>query len=163
MQATVSGVLVIGIAVAMQGDYKATAYCIIVDDSSGVPAVSDQFEITNDEADLSTRLYDMAETIRTRVDSLAPDRVVIRRADFPPTGSRQEAPKVRLLAEGALVSGARSKCVATYLATGRDIGGWCGSDKASVDADAKSLVKAAGLAQKFSAAASAALGALSHP
>lgn len=158
-----SGVRVIGIAVVMQGDYKATAFCVIVDDSSGTAVVSDQFEITNDEADLSTRLYDMSENIRTRVDSLAPDRVVIRRADFPPMGSRQEAPKVRLLAEGALASGARSKCVATYLATGKDIGGWCRTDKASVDADAKSLVKTAGLAQKFAAAASAALGALSHP
>ena len=157
------GVRVIGLAVAMQGDSKATAFGVVVDDRSGSPAVTDRFEITNDDGDLPTRLYDMAEAIRTRVDSLEPDAVAIRRADFPPTGSRQEAPKVRLLVEGALASGARSRCKSTYLGTGRDIGTWCGADKSSVEADAQALVKATGIAQKFAPATTAALGALAHP
>ncbi len=146
----------------MQGDQKATAYVVIVDDSSGTPGVVDQFAITNDEADLATRLYDMAENIRTKVKTLSPDRVAIRRADFPPTGSRKEAPKVRLLAEGALTSAARSNCVNTYLATGKDFGTWCGSDKDTVEADAKALAKSAGLPQKYARAIGAALGALGH-
>ncbi|NYD40039.1 hypothetical protein [Nocardioides panaciterrulae] len=147
----------------MQGDQKATAYVVIVDDGSGSPVVVDQFAITNDEADLATRLYDMAENIRTKVSTFKPDRVAIRRADFPPTGSRKEAPKVRLLAEGALTSAARSNCVNTYLATGKDLGAWCGSDKDTVEAEAKSLAKSTGLAQKYARAIGAALGALSHP
>ena len=146
----------------MQGDTKATAYGVVVDDSSGAPVIEDKFEITNDEADLSTRLYDMAETARTKVDTFQPERVAIRRADFPPAGGRQEAPKVRLLAEGALTSAARSKCVETYLGTGRDFGTWCGSDKDTVMADAKALATSSGLAQKYAVAIGAALAALAH-
>lgn len=147
----------------MQGDQKATAFGVVLDDSSGSPVVESNFEITNDEADLSTRLYDMAENIRTKVDTLEPERVAIRRADFPPAGNRREAPKVRLLVEGALTSAARSKCVETYLGTGRDFGTWCSSDKDAVEADAKALASSAGLAQKFATAISAGLGALAHP
>ncbi|QWF21769.1 hypothetical protein KM427_23055 [Nocardioides sp. LMS-CY] len=154
---------VIGLAVAMQGESKATAYGVVVDNSSGTPVVADRFEITNDEADLATRLFDMAENIRTKVDSLKPDAVAVRRADFPPTGSRKEAPKVRLLAEGALVSAARSKCVATYMGTGRELGTWCGSDKDTVEGEARGLLTSAGLPQKFVGAACAALGGLARP
>lgn len=147
----------------MEGDYKARAYGVIVDDATGTPVVEDKFEITNDQADLTTRLFDMAENIRTKVDTVDPDRVAIRRADFPPAQSRKEAPKVRLLAEGALTSAARSKCIHTYLGTGKDIGQWCASDKDTVEAEAKLAVTTAGLPQKFVAATSAALGALAHP
>lgn len=147
----------------MQGESKATAYGVVVDDSSGASVIADKFEITNDEADLATRLFDMAENIRTKVDSLKPDAVTIRRADFPPAGSRKEAPKVRLLAEGALVSAARSKCVATHLGTGRELGTWCGSGKDAVEAEAKGLLTSAGLAQKFVHATCAALGGLARP
>lgn len=153
---------VIGMAVAMEGDYKARAYGVIVDDASGSPAITDKFEITNDQADLTTRLFDMAETIRTKVDTTQPDRLAIRRADFPPAQSRKEAPKVRLLAEGALTSAARSKCVETYLATGKELGQWCGTDKDAVEGEAKTLTAAAGLPQKYIAATSAALGALAR-
>ncbi|MCW2792526.1 MAG: hypothetical protein JWO76_1624 [Nocardioides sp.] len=154
---------VFGIAVTMEGEQKATAYGVVLDDSSGSPVIETKFEITNDEADLSTRLYDMAENIRTKVDSLRPDRVAIRRADFPPTQSRKEAPKVRMFAEGALASAARSKCVLTYLGTGKDFGAWCGSDKDTVEAEAKTLAKASpGIPQKYAFAISAALGALAH-
>lgn len=147
----------------MQGDYQATAYGVVVDNSSGAPKIVDKFDVTNDEADLATRLYDMAENVRTKVDSLAPDAVVIRRADFPPTGSRKEAPKVRLLAEGALASASRHKCVDTYLGSGRDFGTWTGTGKDAVEIEAKSLLKDAGLALKYLHAACAGIAAFSHP
>lgn len=146
----------------MQGDYKATAYGIVLSDDSGSPVIADYFAVTNDESDLATRLFDMAQTVRTRIDTVGPASVVIRRADFPPRGSRAESPKVRLLAEGAITSAARAKCEQTLLADGRTISGWCSTDKEGLDADAKALVKAAGLAQKYYPAASAALGGLTR-
>lgn len=157
-----SDVLTVGLAVAMKEDRKATAYGVVVSDDSGTATIVDSFAVTNDESDLATRLFDMAQTVRTRVGTLGPACVVIRRADFPPTGSRAESPKVRLLAEGAITSASRAKCQATFLATGKEIGDWCGTDKAGLDADAKALVKSAGLAQKFAPAASAALGGLTR-
>lgn len=146
----------------MEGDYKATAYGIVLSNDSGSPVVTDHIAITNDESDLATRLFDMAQTVRTRVATLGPASVVIRRADFPPKSSRAESPKVRLLAEGAITSAARAKCEQTFLADGKTISGWCSTDKAGLDADAKALVKAAGLAQKYIPAASAALGGLTR-
>lgn len=162
-EVTVLFVGVIGLAVAMQGDSKATVYGIVLAGGSGSPGVIDKFEITNDDADLATRLYDMAESVRTRVDSLGPEVVVIRRADFAQMPRRGDAPKIRLLAEGALASAARSRCEETFLATGKDLGTWCGTDKATVESEAKSLLKATKIAQKYAVAAAAALGALTHP
>jgi hypothetical protein len=153
----------IGIAVTMVGDTKATAYGILLDGAGNQTTVVEKFEITSDEADLATRTYDLAESVRSRVDAFAPDCVGVRRADFPPQGSRKEAPKLRLLAEGAIVSAARSRCTDTYLGTGKDIGTWCGVKKEDVETQAAQLLKDSGIAQKFSLAAAAALGALSHP
>lgn len=153
---------VLGFAVSVN-DSKATALGVLVDDYSGLVAVVDKFNFTNDGADLATRLYDMAEAVRTLVDSLKPDRVIVRRADFPPRGSRADGPKVRLLFEGAIVAAARHKCAQTHLGTGQDLGVWCGSDKTTVESDAKGLVKTSGLAQKYAVAAAAALAGLSHP
>lgn len=146
----------------MEGDRKATTYVVVLSDDSGSPVIADHFPVTNDESDLATRLFDMAQTVRTRIATLGPASVVIRRADFPPTGSRKEAPKVRLLAEGALTSASRAKCERTFLATAKEIGAWRGTDKAGLDEDAKALVKAAGLPQKYIPAASAALGGLTR-
>lgn len=146
----------------MEGDRKATTYGVVLSDDTGSPVVIDSFAVTNDESDLATRLFDMAQAVRTRIATLGPTSVVIRRADFPPTGSRKEAPKVRLLAEGALTSASRAKCEGTFLATAKEIGGWCSTDKAGLDADARDLVKAAGLPQKYFPAASAALGGLTR-
>ena len=153
---------VLGIAVSVETESRPTARALLVDDVSGAPAIVENFELPGDDVDFPEQLRDLFKSCTSRLLALSPDRVAVRRADFPPTGSRKEAPKLRLMAEGVITAAAREHVAATYLGTGQEIGAWVGTDKDAVKADAKALVKTAGLpVTKWTEAAVAALGALS--
>jgi hypothetical protein len=127
----------------------------------GAPSIVDRFELPGDDVDFAEQLRDLSKAVASRLVSLAPDRVVVRRADFPPAGSRKEAPKLRLMAEGAVAAAAREEVVATFIGTGQEIGSWDGRGKDAVEGNAKAMVKAAGLpVTKWTQAGLAALGAL---
>lgn len=144
-------------------DGRPTARGVLLDDAGGALTVADTFELTGDDVEFAQQLHDLAKATSSRLQALQPQRVVVRRADFPPAGSRKEAPKLRLLAEGAITASAREHVPATYLGTGQEIGAWDGRGKDGVEAASRPLVQAAGLTLKWVEATAAGLGAAAHP
>ena len=134
----------------------------MLDGSSG-PTIEIAEVFTSDDVDLATQLHDMAEALRSRLDGLRVERVVVRRADRPPRASNTEGPRLRLLMEGAVASAARSVVVDTRVGTGKDTGAWYGSNKAGVDAVAAQLLGQHGVAAAYGEATSAGLAALAMP
>jgi hypothetical protein len=114
-----------------------------------------------DKSDLPRALHEVAATFESLVKGLNPDCVVIRRADFIAKASRNDARSERLLIEGAITAGIRGAVVHTILATGKDVGSRCGTDKATAEAAAKAFMKAEGQPLRYAEAASAALSGLS--
>jgi hypothetical protein len=132
----------------------------VLDDGTGEPVIEVAADFPSDDVDLPVQLHDAAEAVRSRLEALGLERVVIRRADRPPRASNAEGPKLRLLLEGALTSAARGVVVETRIATGKETGAWYGSNKAGVDAAAAALVTSSGLHQRYGDATSAGLAAL---
>jgi hypothetical protein len=106
------------------------------------------------------QLHDAAEALKSRLQGLVVDRVVVRRADRPPRASNAEGPRIRLLMEGALCSAGRSIVVDTLIGTGKDTGAWFGSTKAGLDAAADQIIGAHALPSRYREATSAALAGL---
>jgi hypothetical protein len=132
----------------------------VATDAGGSVQIEMTADFPGDDVDVPVQLHDAAEALRSRLNGVAVERVVVRRADRPPRASNAEGPKLRLLLEGALVSAARSVVVDTRLGTGKDTGAWFGGGKASVDAEADRLIKAVPLYARYREATSAALAGL---
>ena len=98
------------------------------------------FDLTSADDSVPGQLHDLATGLRSRLNGLKPDRVVIRRADFPPKPSNKEGPRLRLLAEGALVAAATDEVASVVVAPGKDLASMAGYDKAGLDAQAASLL-----------------------
>jgi hypothetical protein len=148
---------VAGIAVDVPNPGRPAGRLVVLTDDSGSPEIEVVGDFPADDTDIPVLLHDAAEAVRSRLEGLGVDRVVVRRADRPPKASSAEGPKFRLLMEGALTSAARSVVVDTRLGTGKDTGAWFGSNKEGVDAAAKGLLKAASLHARYREATSAAL------
>ncbi len=133
---------------------------VVLDDATGMTMIETSESFTSDDIDLATQLHDMAEAVRSRLQGLSVDRVVVRRADRPPRASNADGPRLRLLMEGAVVSAARSVVVDTRVGSGKDTGTWFGSNKAGVDAAASRLLDRHGLAATYVEATSAGLAAI---
>lgn len=155
----------VGIAVKLETPGRPTARGILIEPGSPDATIVDSFVFTGDDVDFARQLFDLSQATRSRMDALKPDRVVIARADFSQHASREDGPKLRLLAEGAIAAAAREIVVETALATGLEIGQWDGTSKDEVKAKAKAMLQAARLPQKWLEATMAAIGALAahHP
>ena len=151
---------VAGISVAMASRQRPAAYLVVLDDSSGRAMIKADHAFPADDMDLATQLHDTAEAVRSRLEGLAIERVIVRRADRPPSASNTEGPRLRLLMEGAVTSAARSVVVDTMLGTGADTGTWFGAKKADVDTASAQLLSQHGLHSRYTEATSAALAAL---
>lgn len=151
---------VAGIAVDVPSSGRPAARLVVVSERTGQPAIEATADFPSDDVDLPVQLHDAAEALRSRLDGLAVDRVVLRRADRPPKASNAEGPRLRLLMEGALTSAARSIVVDTRIGTGKDTGAWYGTNKAGVDQAAAKLVGVHGLKGRYLEATSAALAGL---
>ena len=138
---------------------RPTTRLIVLDDASGSTTIVSSETFPSRDTDLATQLHDAAETVRSRLQGLAVEKVVVRRADRPPRASNEEGPRIRLLTEGAIASSARSIVVETHVGTGKDTGGWFGSNKAGVDGASLTLLQNAGINATFVEATSAALAA----
>ncbi len=150
---------VAGVAVSVPSRGRPTARLVVLDGSSGgVLESHDAF--TSDDTDLATLLHDMAEAVRSRLEGVRVERVVVRRADRPPRASNHEGPRLRLLTEGAVVSAARSVVIDTRVGTGKDTGAWHGTDKATLDGLAAGIAASEGLADVYVDTIAAALAAL---
>ena len=148
-----------GLAVDMPSPGRPTVRLVVLDTASGATTIASSETFPSRGTDLATQLHDAAETVRSRLQGLTVQKVVVRRADRPPRASNEEGPRVRLLTEGAIASAARSVVVETHIGTGKDTGGWFGSNKAGVDRASSSLLKAQSIRSTFLEATSAALAA----
>ena len=153
---------VAGLAVDVPAPNRPATRVVVIDssDPSRVMA-SDTF--SGDDVELAIQLHDAAEAVRSRLQGLQVDRVVVRRADRPPRASNLEGPRLRLLTEGAVTAAARSVIVHTTIGTGKDTGAWHGTNKSTVDAAAAAILTAAGLSDAYLEAAAAALAGLALP
>lgn len=151
---------VAGVAVDVPSSGRPAARLVVATDAGGGPAIEVVGDFPGDDVELPVQLHDGAEALRSRLEGLVVDRVVVRRADRPPRATNAEGPKLRLLMEGALTAAARSVVVDTRIGTGKDTGTWYGSNKAAVDAAADRLLKAVSLHPRYRDATSAALAGL---
>jgi hypothetical protein len=102
--------------------------------------VVETFEVPTADEDRAKQLKDLAETASARIRTLAPDIVVIRRADWSRLSSNQEGPRIRLMATGAVAAAARLLIPRTTIRDGRECGVAYGANKEKVDEDASPLV-----------------------
>lgn len=142
---------------------KRPALRLCVLEGGNSPIVGHCEEISADDVDVAEQLFGFARGVESRVKSLNVDRVIVRRADIPMVSSKKDAPRIRLLAEGAAVGGARSAIKDTRLAMGVELAQWYGQSKSDLDHDAAALVAAAGEHGKYGEAAAAALAGLRAP
>ena len=111
----------VGICVRLPRRGRPTAEAVVLDGCWEAPTPHAQFELTSAKDDLPTLLHDLAAGLVSQLAGLNVDRVAIRRADQPARASNREGPRIRLLAEGALASAARSKVRDVLLRSGRDL------------------------------------------
>jgi hypothetical protein len=111
---------VLGVAVHFPSKGRPAASAVLVDGTWGAPNTLDTFELTSAATDLPSQLRDLADGLRSRLKGLAPNRVVIRRADYAPA-SNKPGPRLRLLAEGALAAAARAEVTEVVLLEGKDL------------------------------------------
>lgn len=135
----------------------------VLDDGAGSLALSDAEEISADDVEIVAQLFTVARGVESRLKGLNVDRVIVRRADVPTVASKKDAPRIRLLTEGAAVGAARAAIQDTRLAMGVDLAHWHGQKKNDLDAAGAALVAAAGKHAKYSEAAAAALAGFSAP
>jgi hypothetical protein len=154
-------VRVAGLAVDIPSPGRPMTRIVVLDDSSGSLTVVSSEPLPSRSSDLATQLHDAADAVASRLQGLAVERVVVRRADRPPRATNEEGPRVRLLTEGAITSAARSVVVDTRIGTGKDTGAWFGSNKVGVDQASSTLLSAQGVNAAFMEATSAALAAIS--
>lgn len=154
---------VAGIAVSMATPKRPVLRIVVVDGSSGSAAVERVEEISADDVNIVEQLFNFARAVESRIRGLKVDRVIVRRADVPTHASKKDAPRLRLLTEGAATGAARSFVVDTRLAMGKELGQWYGNPKADLDAAGTALVAAAGEPSKYGEAAAAALAGLGAP
>lgn len=114
---------------------RPSAAVVTLDGSWDSPSVGGSFQLTSGTDDLATQLFDLSRGLRSHLSGAAADRVVIRRADLPPTSSRKEGPRKRLLAEGALIAAAREHVERVIVKNGKELAEACPlSGKEALDA-----------------------------
>jgi hypothetical protein len=150
---------VAGLAVDIPTQGRPRFHFVVLDDASGLTELVSHESHPSQDVDLATQLFNASEQVKSRLSAFSVDRVVVRRADRPMKANNSEGPRVRLLLEGAIVGTARSVTANTRLGTGKDLGGWYGSNKARLDADARAFVTQLGLRVVYVESAAAALAA----
>lgn len=110
------------------------------------------FSVPTHVDDLASLLAELGKAATGRIQSLAPDIVVVRRADRPTRASNVEGRNIRLLATGAVTASARLSVENTHVRTGKECGAAYGSDKLSLDGDAKRFAEKADLVVAAAAA-----------
>lgn len=118
---------------------RPTAKVVVLEGGYITPTLVDHFDLTSTEDEVPDQLHHLADGVRSRIEGLRPDRVVIRRADVAPKASNMEGPRLRLLAEGALASAARDQMSDVVLATAKDLATRTPLKKAELDARAGAL------------------------
>jgi hypothetical protein len=138
---------VMGLAVSISGN-KITVAAVILDDHARPEdgfdrqalSVEDSFDVKEAVDDLAVRLGELSKKVRGRARSIAPDGIVVRRADRPQRPSNQEGPRLRLLAEGAVTAAAHEVIRNTVIRSGKDCGAAVGTSKDGLDKEAETIL-----------------------
>ncbi|WP_344425067.1 hypothetical protein [Pseudonocardia ailaonensis] len=128
---------------------------VVLGGTSAEPAVEQVFELKSGSTAVAEQINDLVRALRSKLAGASIDRCVVKVADQSPKPSKLQAPRTRLMIEGALVFGCRDQGIVDIrIMNGRDIGLALGCSK-------DAAVKAGGdLAEKHAGACSAALAAL---
>ncbi|MGN7778852.1 hypothetical protein ACTJJE_04950 [Mycolicibacterium sp. 22603] len=137
---------VMGLAVSINGK-KITVAAVVLEDHAKPEdgfdrlrvSVEDSFEVKKAADDLAARLGELSKKVRGRVRSIAPDGIVVRRADRPQRPSNNEGPRLRLLAEGAIAAAAHEIVRNTAIRNGKDCGAAFGTSKDGLDQEAEAI------------------------
>jgi hypothetical protein len=129
---------VVAVSVHMSTKGRPAARVIDVQGAWGSVTDVQSFELTSNKQDLATILYELASGLRSHLAGVGADRVVIRKADFFKISSRQEGPRLRLLAEGALAGAARGEVEDVLVLTGKELADRSrATSKANLEAEAE--------------------------
>src|ERR1700742_3676155 len=107
----------VGVCVELRSKGRPAAKVAVLDGTWANPVVHQTFELTSSHTDLPTVLAILARSLDSHLSGLGADQVVVRRADLQKSAGAKEGPKVRLLAEGALVAAAKVRVDAVLLQT----------------------------------------------
>lgn len=141
----------LGIAVALPTPGRPVVRAVLLEDALGsteVPQLSDvsvvdEFEFTTTEEDWAHICRQYHRDTDARVSSLAPDAVIVRRADFHRDRGNNDGPRLRLIVEGAVTAAATAHVANTHLRTGAACAERYGSSKVAMDADGRGLASKA--------------------
>lgn len=141
----------------MRPKHRPRADVVVVEGDWDSPSLVHMFSLTSDHDSHANKLHELARGLRSYLSGAGVDRVMVRRADVNRRASAsQEAPKVRLLAEGALAAAAREKVEDVHVLTGKELAGRTTAGK-KADLDARADAK---LPDSDKEAAAAALAGL---
>ncbi len=140
---------------------KTATVSVVLLDGEAEPFVLDEvalvekFDVKVDEAPLADQLGELANRVDGYLRSMAPDCVVVRRADVSSQPSKKEGPRFRLLLEGSITAVAKRLVPDTHLRNGRTCAASYPAqvNKEELDNIAESLVGV----KKYGEAAAAAL------
>ena len=138
----------LGLTVEIPTPGRPVIRAVLLDDPLGAadtPALGDvtifsEFDLTTAEAGWAGIASQYFQDVSGRVSTLAPDVVVIRRADVYAKGRIGDGPRLRLVVEGAITAAAVAHVANTHLRTGGDCARKYGQDKDVMDADGRTLV-----------------------
>jgi hypothetical protein len=105
----------------MTSKKRPSASVVAVDGTWDVAVVTKSFELASSADDVATQMLDLTRGLRSYLSGAGADVVVVRRADQSPIGSRAEGPRQRLLAEGALIAGAREEVERVLVKSGKEL------------------------------------------
>lgn len=139
---------VLGLTVDMPNPGRPVVRAVVLEDAleaSHRPALTDvslidEFDLKTAESAWARIAIQYFQDVSGRVSTLAPDVVVVRRADLFTKGRLGDGPRLRLVVEGAITAAAATHVASTHLRTGEECARRCGMAKATMDADGRSLV-----------------------
>lgn len=122
---------------------RPVVHCVVLDDPHGAADAAvlidvthfDAFDFKTTEIEWSKIVTQFFQDVSGRVSTLAPDIVVIRRADVYVKGRLGDGPRLRLAVEGAITAAAMAHVPNTHLRTGSDCAGRYGKSKEQMDAE----------------------------
>lgn len=125
---------------------------VVMEGTRAAPSLVESFELTTSEPAIVEQVHDLATNFGNRVTGLAPERVMIQRADYFRIASNADGPRSRLIAEGALASAARTRVKDTRMKSGRDVAQDAGENKDVLEAAARAVVSDDAFVEAASAA-----------
>ncbi len=156
----------LGVTVEMPTPGRPVVRAVLIEDrlaAAGTPTLADialveEFDLTTAETDWARIASRYSQDVSGRVSTLAPDIVVVRRADFHQRTRIGDGPRLRLVVEGAITAASYAHVANTHLRTGTTCAHVYPHDKGTMDADGKTLVSRANRAEAAAAALSGLFG-----